>query len=109
MKSKKTDKKSDRVPLNEAVRLNQRAFGIWWRSYPMIFVSTAVSSVAGSLSPYVGIYLSARILNEIAGRRDPEALTGLVITALIAALVLTLTNACLDRWKNCKHAVIISN
>ena len=99
-------KRLDKVPFREALRLNLRAFGIWKKRDPLMFVSSAAYAVVKSLSPYVGIYLSARIVGELAGARNPQTLTRLVLLTLISAAALSLLNAGLKRWRNCRHEAL---
>ena len=101
---KRNKKPSDKVPLKEAVILNHRGYKIWWDKYPLTLVSTGVCAVVSALTPYVGIYLSARIINEIAGQRDPVVLKQLVLITLVSTAILSLLNAGLSRWKNVQHA-----
>lgn len=90
--------------MREAFRLNARAFMIWWQQYPLIFVSSASYAVVSALTPYLSIYLSAQIINELAGARDLERLTQLVVVTLASTSVLGLLKAVLERWKNSEHA-----
>jgi ATP-binding cassette subfamily B protein len=77
-----------------------RGYKLWWEKYPMRLVSIGASSAVSALTPYVGIYISAQLINEIAGARDRERLTFLVLAALISAAVLAMLNAVLSRWRN---------
>lgn len=92
MSSKMTDK--------EAFQLNKRALGIWWKYEPKTFLSTLIVSVTGAFIPFVGIYLSARIINELAGARNPERIGGLVVMTLLTTTMLSLLQAALERWKS---------
>ena len=69
--------------LMEAIKLSIRGYKLWWDKYPAMFTSTAVCAAVSALTPYVGIYLSAQIINEIAGERDASTLTRLVLAALM--------------------------
>lgn len=60
--------------------------------------------IFAALSPYVCIYLSARIIDEIAGARDTERLIHLVLTALFAAAAISLFNSLLSQWCNVENA-----
>ncbi|MDR0963316.1 MAG: ABC transporter ATP-binding protein/permease [Clostridium sp.] len=71
-----------------------------WRQDPFILISTAVSSIVSALTPYVGIYLTAQIIREIAGRRDPNRLIQWIVIALVSAAFLSALTAGLTRWKN---------
>lgn len=96
--------KTDQVPLREAIALNRRAFDLWCKQYPMMLVSSAAYLLISSLTPYVGIYLSARIIDELAGARNPQSLMRLAVLALVLTAALTMLNAALLRWKNCQHS-----
>ncbi len=74
---------SGRVSVREALRLNGRAFALWRRRCPQLFLSTALSTLFEALTPYVGIWFSARIIDELAGGRDPETLKRLVLLTLV--------------------------
>jgi ATP-binding cassette subfamily B protein len=104
MAKKTKAEKQEQVPLKEAYDLTKRAFLLWWKRHPKIFISSALSGAAASLTPYVAIFLSARIIDELAGARDVTVLRNLIIIALISAAVLALLNAALLRWKNIHHA-----
>ena len=92
--------KTDKVPLKEAVQLTLRGYKIWWDRHPQMLLSGALCEFAAALTPYAGIYISARFINEIAGRRDPRALMQWAVAALVTAAVLALVNAVLSRWRN---------
>ncbi|MGZ9585479.1 ABC transporter ATP-binding protein [Paenibacillus marinisediminis] len=101
--------KADKVSLREALTLHIRAFKILNKQCPGMFLSSLICSIIGSVTPYIGIYLSAQIINELAGDRNPELLWKLVIITIVSTAVLTLLNAVLSRWKNCRHAAFWYN
>lgn len=92
--------KSEKATLRETCRLHLRALGDMRRWCPGLFAAIALHSLVSALSPYVTVYLSARILNELAGQRRPEVLRTLVLTTLLSAAALTLLTGILLRWKN---------
>lgn len=96
--------KTDKISFREAIHLSLTGYRLWCKKYPMMICSSAVCAVVGALTPYVGIYLSAQIINEISGARDAVTLTRLVWAALISAAVIALLNAGLSRWRNYEHA-----
>lgn len=61
---------------------NMRAWKIWWTLCPGVFLSNIFRSVFKALSPYVTIWLSAQIINELAGNRNPEVLMKWVMLQL---------------------------
>ena len=83
----------------ETLQSTLRAYKIWNRYAPKLLTSTALYSVFSALSPYVPVYFSAQILNELAGARDPERLTTLVLLTLSVTAALALVTALLRRWK----------
>jgi len=88
------------MTFTDALKLSLRGYTMWYSKHPGQFFSTTIHSIVNSLTPYVGIYLGAQIVNEIAGARDASRLRFLVLAALISAAALAMLNAALQRWKN---------
>lgn len=61
-------KNEKKVPLKEAMRLNLRAVKLLHQRCPGLFPSTVLHAVASAVSPYVSIYFSARLIDELAAR-----------------------------------------
>ncbi len=96
---------SNKISLKETVRLNLRMYKLLWKVYPMVFVTTALCTVAGAITPYVDIWLSAQLINELAGGRDVQRLLGLVLAILFFTLLAGILNTLiLGRIRNCVHA-----
>ena len=74
----------------DAWRNNLRSWKILWNLRSLFFVSTVIDEFLGALLPYTTIWISARIIGELAGERKPEALTKWVILEISLALVLGL-------------------
>lgn len=91
--------RADKITLREAFQAHCRVARKVWECCPGIFLSTGLYSGVSALSPYVAIYLSARIINELAGARRPAALKSLVAAALASAAALTLLTGLLLRLK----------
>jgi len=53
-----------------------------------------------ALTPYVGIYLSAMLVAELAGAQNRSVLTKLVLAALCSAAVISLAAAVLHKWRD---------
>ena len=62
--------------------LNKRALCLWCRECPMLFVSSGLHSIIAALIPYLTLYFSARLLDELAGTRMPEKLAKWIILLL---------------------------
>ena len=84
--------------LREAVLLNYRAAKDIARFCPKLFPYLAAHSVLSGVSPYVPIFFTARILNEIATLRRAEVLWRWIIAAVIVnVLISALTQFLLRR------------
>ena len=92
-----------KLPLIESLRLNGRACAFLFRQVPMVFLSNIAQSVFSALTPYVGIYLSARLIDELAGERNPEKLVMWVLWIIGTALVFGISRAMIQRWKDTRN------
>ena len=88
----------------ETVKLNNRAFYIFYKRYPQMVLSRLISVIWNALTPYVGIYFSALVIEELAGSRDPERLKFLVLITLVTAAAIALVSALLNKWKEAHNA-----
>lgn len=94
---KKTESK---VTLSRAFRANKRAFKLLYEHYPQMVPSHLISVIWNAITPYVGIFLSALVIDELVGNRDVQRLQMLVIITLASAAVIALGTALLTKWKN---------
>ena len=104
---KKTEK-STALPAAECWRLTLRCWWLFWRLCPSRFISSLLSTAFSSLSPYAGIWLSAQLVDELAGGRDPLLLRRWTLLLLGSAALLTLVSAALDHWWRCTDVHIES-
>lgn len=102
------DKREKKVSFFQAVRLNNRAWGIWWRLCPGLFAAITGSSIIGAASPYVSVWLTACIINELAGDKNPETVVRLAAAQLLAAAFLRLAGGLLKRFKNRERDAAVS-
>ncbi|MGN0998153.1 MAG: ABC transporter ATP-binding protein [Faecousia sp.] len=93
-----------KLSYREAWKRNLRSWKIYWKLCPGRFVSDALRCVFQSLSPYVTIWISARLINELAGNRDPRQLAKWVVLQLAAGAMLALVSGLLNRWYNYERA-----
>ena len=89
---------------HQAWKMNLRAWKIWWGLCPGVFFSTLASSITEAITPYVTIFFSARIINELAGNRRPEELTKWVILTLSCTAICALLQGIFSRWANYEKA-----
>lgn len=105
MKKTKKTKSDDKMSTSQIARITIRAMDIYRRKYPSLFASRIAKIIWDTLTPYVGIYLSALIIGELASpSRDANRLKRLVLISLSAAAVISIINIILTRWKNSQTA-----
>ena len=95
-----------KIPWKEVYALNKRALGLWCRECPMLFVSSGLHSVTSALIPYLTLYFSARLLDELAGTRMPERLTRWVIMLLSFDAAAYSLKVLTFRWKEALRATL---
>ncbi len=101
---KKSEKNTTPMPsLRESWTLNLRAWKIWWNGCRGKFLAVFFSSLFAALTPYVSIWLSARLIGELSGGRDPALLRMWALLILGTAAVLGLAGAALNHWKNAEN------
>lgn len=89
----------DALSWRECLRLNRRGFALLLKTSPEPMAAQMALAAWEALTPYLGIYLSARILGELAGDRDPIVLRNWVLIALFSAAAVALVTALLRRVK----------
>ena len=94
------ENKEKKLGYMAAWKLNLRAWGIWWKLCPEAFVSLLLSSVVKAVTPYVTIFLSARIIDELSGERRPDQLLRWVVLTLACTAACALLQGVLTRWSN---------
>lgn len=76
---------------------NIRALKLMHSMCPSYFPLMAAKSFFNKLSPYFNLYLSAEIVNEIAGAKDRTRLLTLVLITILGNFVITVLGAVLER------------
>jgi len=91
--------KKKKMSMKEVLHINLRAIGVFYKYYPQMIFSRIFYCCWQALTPYVGIWFSARILTELSGDKNPERLTRLVLLTLITTAVTMLGSGLLDKWR----------
>lgn len=91
-------KKEKAISVKEAVKLNFWAYKQYFKQSPWYFIISQIQSIINKATPYIGVYLSAKLINELAGDRNPERLKGIVIAILCSAAVITLEEILLNKF-----------
>ena len=98
-------KKSDRVSVRETLSIHLRAAKDVNRIAPGLFLSAVLSSAAEALSPYVTIWLSAQLINELASARNAQTLMRWAILIVTVTALLGLVKAVLNRWHGARASM----
>lgn len=98
--------KEGKITLKETFALHYRAYKLIHQYCPKLFLASALESICHFATPYIGIYLSARIINELAGNRNPKVLWQLVLITLLSTLITEFLKSVSTRWKNCKVSTL---
>lgn len=101
---KKADKKTS---WSRTIRINIRAFRFMYRQFPKMILSQLFCVAWSALTPYVSIFLSALIINELAGEKNAGRLRLLVLITLVSAAVMALIRAFLNKWMNTHQAGLV--
>ena len=89
--------------LKEVFELNFRGISILYKNDPAMILSRMLHIVWTSLTPYIPIYLSALIIEEISTGNNPRRLKHLVVLTLGCSVFIGVIDALLARWKNTKN------
>jgi ATP-binding cassette subfamily B protein len=92
------EKNEEKLSFRETVAKTCRAWKIYWQLSPQSFLSRLCHSLFQAVSPYVTIWFSAQILNELAGSRNPDRLLRLVLLQLAVTACLALLGGICKRW-----------
>ncbi len=97
------------MKLRESVYYHKRGIKILHDRVPFLLLSTVFYTMVSSLFPYVGIWMSARIIDELAGDKRSNVIISLVIWTLVLTGVLTLTMWALHHLMMAKRAPLVSH
>jgi len=91
---------NEKMTMKEILTLTKRGYQIWWQENPGIFVIVALHSLSQGIAPYIAIFYTARIIEEIAGAQAASVLQNLVIWSLVWAVIIGGLMAIFKRLKN---------
>ena len=98
-------KKSDRITLRETLSIHLRAVRDANRVAPGVFLSTVLSAIAEAVSPYMTIWFSAQIINELAYARRVDVLIKWVLFTITVTAIMGLLCAGLKRWNTARESI----
>lgn len=97
---------SKRISLGQAWRRTWRALRLLGAMRPAWLVATTLNALLAAGGPYVTIWLSARLIDELAGGRDPDRLAFWVVTTLVATAAVALATAAVQHWYNAEDEAV---
>lgn len=90
----------NKITLRETLQLHRRTVRYLNRYVPMRMPQLALSALFEGISPYVTVWLSAQLINELATRRRPEVLWSWVYWTVGVTALLCLVRILLKRWEH---------
>ena len=85
---------------DKIIAANIRAVKLIFKWRKWFIPSIILSALFGNLAPYVTIYMSAEIVNELAGARNIQRLIFLVLFTVIADLAITVIGRLFNKFKD---------
>ena len=89
---------NQKATLKETVISTRRAYRLMHKEFPGLISAIVCFQAFSAAMPYIAIWFSARIINELAGLRRPDVLGPLVLASLGSALVLGVIQKALRIW-----------
>lgn len=89
----------------EILNIHAWAAKIWWKIDPKLFVTTSLHAAIVAITPYITVWLSAQIINELSGNRSPDILWKWVILTVCITAGLKLLTEALYHWKESVHSM----
>lgn len=98
-------KKKDIPSFGETFRLTARCIKDLNRYCPGLIPSYIIHGFFSIITPYVTIWLSAQIINELAGLRRADVLWRWVVITITTEAILALIKAVLSHWQKARQEV----
>ena len=85
--------KKNRLSIRQAFQLQRRAEKIFHREMPGLLLAIWMKNLFTAGGPYVTVYFSARVIDELSGTRDPKQLMIWALLALFSGAAVAFLNA----------------
>ena len=95
--------------LKKQFEINFNAMKLFMAFPKQVLLSKTLSTVLRSAIPFVNIWFSAHILNELAGARNQERLVQLVLLTIALNLIASLLGQAFARWEEYCGSTVYSN
>lgn len=87
-------------------KLNLQAWKINWHLRPGLFISIFLYALITSLSPYVTLWLSAKLIDLLITGEDTHSIMNWVILILSTEVIIGLLKGIIEHWKNYEQELI---
>ncbi len=94
----------DRLTLKERIQITVRGIGILRKYCPGLAGGKAVSAVLAAMQPLLSVWISARLINELAGERRGKYIVAYVAAVVLSNFFLLLVKSMVDRVTEEKEA-----
>ena len=85
------------MKLKERIAVTRRGYRMLAEYCPRLIRTKVIAAAAEALSPFVTIWFSGRIINEITGNRDIGTLVLLVLLTVVLGFAFSMTRNALNR------------
>lgn len=93
-----------RLTIKERIRITKRGIGVLKQYCPGLAGGKAVSALLSAVQPLVSIWLSAKIINELAGERRMKQILFFVAVVVLTNFVVLLVKSIVDQVLEEKEA-----
>ena len=94
----------DRLTLKERMKITVRGIGILRKYCPGLAGGKAISAILAAVQPLLSVWISAMLINELAGERRENYITAYVAAVVLCNFLLRLIKSMVDRVTEEKEA-----
>ena len=94
----------DKLTLKERIKITKRGIGILRKYCPGLAGGKAVSAVLAAMQPLLSVWISAKLINELAGEQRGNLIVAYVAAVVLCNFLLLLIKSIVDRITEEKEA-----
>ena len=85
---------------------NLRSLKLWWTISPNLLIVELLSTFMEALKPLVPIYLTARLVNELAGNQNLDQIRFWTVLLILITFIINLIGAIISRWQQAEESLM---
>lgn len=101
-----SEEKEKKRPIKEHLRMIFRTIRILYQISPRMMIISELGAVFRSFTPFVNIYMSALIIDELAGACEVATLTRYVLITITLNLLIAVVNRVVDQISRAEEALL---